>query len=70
MNQPQAAAASPAAPEQTEITVRIDIKVKMGATVATLAKLVESTAPLIESARKLGEVKSEAKFGRQSIPLS
>lgn len=69
MNTPQATPAPVAEPQ--EIIVRIDIKVKMGgATVATLAKLVESTAPLIESAKKLGEVKSEAKFGRQSIPLS
>lgn len=65
MTQPQATPA----PEPQEITVRIDIKVKMGANLSNLTSLVEKTKPMIETAKQLGEVEAHALFGRQKWPI-
>jgi|GEM_PF-5130785 len=65
MSQPQATPS----PEPQEITVRIDIKVQMGANLANLTTLVEKTKPVIDKARELGEVEAHALFGRQKWPV-
>jgi hypothetical protein len=65
MNQPQ----NTAQPEPQEITVRIDINVAMGANMANLTALVDKTKPVIEEAKKLGEVTSHAMFGRQKLAI-
>jgi hypothetical protein len=65
MTQPQ----STPAPEPQEITIRLDIKVKMDANVANLTKLVESVKPVMTEAGKLGTVEAHAVFGRQKLAL-
>lgn len=67
MNQPQT---TPAPAEPQETTVRIDIKIKMGANLANLTTLVEKTKPLIATARELGDVDAQALFGRQKLPIA
>lgn len=64
MNQPQATTTEP-----QEITVRIDIKVKLEGNVANLTTLTEKTKPVLEAARALGSVDAQAIFGRQKFAI-
>jgi hypothetical protein len=66
MNQPQASSATA---EPQEITVRIDIKVKMAGNTANLTALIDKSKPIIEKARELGEVDAHALLGRQKLAI-
>jgi hypothetical protein len=65
MTQPQATTT----PEPKEITLRIEVKLKLGANVANLTKLVEQTKPVIAEAQKLGTTEAHAMFGRQKLAI-
>lgn len=65
MNQPQS---SPAA-EPQEITVRIDIKVKMAGNTANLTALIDKSKDVTAKARELGEVDAHAMLGRNKIAI-
>jgi predicted DNA-binding ribbon-helix-helix protein len=66
LNQPQVLLAR----RPDEITVRIDVKMKVGPNHTSLASIVEWSKPVIEKARELGsEVEAVAVFGRQKFPI-
>lgn len=66
MTQPQS---SSSPPDPQEITVRIDIKVKMAANTSSLMAIVDKAKAVIEKARDLGEVEAVAMAGRLKLPI-